>query len=239
MRLEEVKRPLQDDVTNDVPCNEEKNNLHAKAEQAENVKIIEYIYKSYSGIERSIEIYRNDLQRLEPNERLNDIIINFYLKYLEKERITKSLRSRIHIFNSYFYEKLKLLKNADKGNKQRVYMDTKNWTKNVDLFTKDYILIPICDQKHWCLAIVCNPNAVFENAKEFIKSPLNYKPTKTSNLIILTSVKDSCREAGKLIKTYINLEYSQRKLDPETRQILQYYDGYSKHFKTWQPLVTQ
>jgi Ulp1 family protease len=40
---------------------------------------------------------------------------------------------------------------------QQRYARVKNWTKNVDIFAHDYILIPIHDTAHWSLAIVCQP----------------------------------------------------------------------------------
>jgi len=33
----------------------------------------------------------------------------------------------------------------------------RNWTKNVDIFDKDFIVIPINENAHWYLAIICFP----------------------------------------------------------------------------------
>lgn len=33
----------------------------------------------------------------------------------------------------------------------------KNWTKNVNLFEKDFIIVPINESCHWFLAIICFP----------------------------------------------------------------------------------
>lgn len=32
------------------------------------------------------------------------------------------------------------------------------WTKNVNLFDKDFVIIPINENCHWFLAIICFPN---------------------------------------------------------------------------------
>jgi sentrin-specific protease 7 len=41
---------------------------------------------------------------------------------------------------------------------QKRHLRVKNWTKNVNLFEKDYIIIPINEQSHWFLAIICFPH---------------------------------------------------------------------------------
>lgn len=41
-----------------------------------------------------------------------------------------------------------------------MYENVCKWTKNVDIFDMDYILIPIHDTAHWSLAVVCHPGKV-------------------------------------------------------------------------------
>eukprot|EP00826_Nyctotherus_ovalis_P021764 TRINITY_DN17090_c0_g1_i7.p1 TRINITY_DN17090_c0_g1~~TRINITY_DN17090_c0_g1_i7.p1 ORF type:complete len:267 (+),score=59.06 TRINITY_DN17090_c0_g1_i7:286-1086(+) len=219
------------------PLSAEQKSEPPKDIESAGAKVAEYVYRSYAGNKTSIEIYSGDAMRLQPERELNDKIVNFYLKYLEQECMAESLKSRVHIFNSYFYLKLKQMENAANSNMLKLYCNLKNWTKGVDLFSKDYILIPVCDKEHWWLAVVCHPSAVFENAINWYKSPSGYAPQKTSNLIILTSTEISCKTAGRIIKTYINLEYCSRKMDTETKEILKNYDGYGNHFKTWEPNV--
>lgn len=40
---------------------------------------------------------------------------------------------------------------------QKRHARVKNWTKNVNLFEKDFIIIPINENCHWFLAIICFP----------------------------------------------------------------------------------
>lgn len=40
---------------------------------------------------------------------------------------------------------------------EKRHMRVKSWTKKVDLFEKDYLIIPINERAHWFLAIVCFP----------------------------------------------------------------------------------
>ena len=43
------------------------------------------------------------------------------------------------------------------------YNLVKNWTKNIDIFKFDYLVIPIFRDKHWSLALICFPGKVIEN----------------------------------------------------------------------------
>ncbi|EDV21399.1 uncharacterized protein TRIADDRAFT_30401 [Trichoplax adhaerens] len=38
-----------------------------------------------------------------------------------------------------------------------MYENVKNWTRNVNLFQKDFIVIPINERSHWYLAVLCYP----------------------------------------------------------------------------------
>ena len=65
-------------------------------------------------------------------------------RYL-KSRIPPEERGRFHFFNCFFFRKLA---NLDKGSPssfggREAYQRVQKWTKNVELFEKDYIFIPI------------------------------------------------------------------------------------------------
>ncbi|OHW94604.1 ulp1 protease family protein [Colletotrichum incanum] len=100
-------------------------------------------------------VYRDDISRLEEGEYLNDNLIGFYLRYLQVnlERANKALADRIYIMNTYFYPKLTDVK-AGRGIN---YDGVKSWTAKIDLFSFDYIVVPVNESAHWYLAIICNP----------------------------------------------------------------------------------
>lgn len=119
-----------------------------------------------------ILIHDTDMACLEEGEFLNDIIIDFYLDYLVHS-LPEDQRQRLHVFSTYFWTKLSssghhgatVAKNQnglDSQSKKRDLMHSKvaRWTKNVDLFEKDFILIPINEDAHWYLAIICYPGLV-------------------------------------------------------------------------------
>ncbi|PWN32554.1 cysteine proteinase, partial [Meira miltonrushii] len=100
----------------------------------------------------------HDIQKLSPRQWLNDEVINFYLKMIERRtQRTKDLELiadvkkrwngiwNVHVFNTFFYEKL-----VKQG-----YAGVRQWTRKVDIFTKDLILLPInLGQAHWVCAAI-------------------------------------------------------------------------------------
>jgi len=53
---------------------------------------------------------------------------------------------KVYSFSTFFYPKLM------SGGHQAV----RRWTKQVDLFSFDYILVPVHLGMHWCLAVSCS-----------------------------------------------------------------------------------
>ncbi|KAJ2983428.1 hypothetical protein NUW58_g6250 [Xylaria curta] len=99
-------------------------------------------------------IDKEDIQRLDEGQFLNDNIIIFYLRYLQKhlEDEKPDLAKRVYFQNTFFYDKLKPTKTGQGIN----YDSVKTWTSKVDLFSKDYIIVPINEYSHWYVAIICN-----------------------------------------------------------------------------------
>ncbi|KAL9126489.1 MAG: hypothetical protein Q9217_004471 [Psora testacea] len=96
-----------------------------------------------------------DLERLDEGEFLNDTLVTFYMRYLEHkiEQQNPGLAERIYFFSTFFYERLT---STMKGKKEINYGAVQKWTRTVDIFTYDYVVVPINEQAHWYLAIICN-----------------------------------------------------------------------------------
>lgn len=104
---------------------------------------------------RSATVPFEDLRRLDDDEFLNDNLIAFFMKYLEThmEKTDQDLYRRTHFFNTYFYE---ALTKTSKGKKGINYDAVSKWTKNINIFKRDFVVVPVNENFHWYLAIICN-----------------------------------------------------------------------------------
>ncbi|KAI0167213.1 hypothetical protein BJ166DRAFT_442776, partial [Pestalotiopsis sp. NC0098] len=105
----------------------------------------------------------DDIERLDEGEFLNDNLIIFYLRYLQDklEKEKPRVAERIHFHNTFFYDKLKPSRSSAGIN----YNGVKSWTSKVDLFTKDFIVVPINEHQHWYVAIIYNPSKLDPSQK--------------------------------------------------------------------------
>jgi len=103
-----------------------------------------------------ITISRGDLKRLSPGVYFNDNLIDLRVKHLVFG-LSPSDQSRIHAFSCMFYTKL--LEEGNK-NKKRGHSLVARWTKNFDVFDKDFIFIPVNESAHWSLAVIAHPGCI-------------------------------------------------------------------------------
>ncbi|XP_043366473.1 sentrin-specific protease 6 isoform X15 [Dermochelys coriacea] len=112
-----------------------------------------------------ISVTNEDLHCLNEGEFLNDVIIDFYLKYLVLEKLKKEDADRIHVFSSFFYKRLNqrerrnLHETANLSVQQKRHGRVKTWTRHVDIFEKDFIFVPLNEAAHWFLAVICFPGS--------------------------------------------------------------------------------
>uniref|UniRef100_UPI0037E9901D sentrin-specific protease 7 isoform X2 n=1 Tax=Semicossyphus pulcher TaxID=241346 RepID=UPI0037E9901D len=109
-----------------------------------------------------ITVTMEDLQCLDSGQFLNDVIIDFYLKYL-LQNASEAVSERCHIFSSFFYKQLTRRDNASEGianetcQRQRRHQRVKTWTRHVDIFKKDFLFVPVNQEAHWYLVVICFP----------------------------------------------------------------------------------
>lgn len=106
------------------------------------------IYPATGPRRTTVEV--QDIDRLDDGEFLNDSIISFCLRNLE-EKYPES-KDKVHIFNTFFYTAL-----STKSNKRSFNYDAvKRWTKNIDIFSYPFVLVPVNVSLHWFVMIICN-----------------------------------------------------------------------------------
>lgn len=109
------------------------------------------------------QVESHDLAKLRPGQWLNDEVINFYGNLImqranDAEAKRSAARQKkevppadccgywsVHFFSSFFWQKLQ----------SQGYKGVQRWSRRVDLFTKDLILLPInLGQAHWVCAAI-------------------------------------------------------------------------------------
>ncbi|XP_072313915.1 sentrin-specific protease 2 [Eucyclogobius newberryi] len=95
-----------------------------------------------------LRITQRDLATLQEGGWLNDEVINFYLS-LVMDRSSAG-GPRVYSFSTFFFPKLQGLGAGQTGGHAAV----KRWTKAVDLFLCDLILVPLHLGVHWALAVI-------------------------------------------------------------------------------------
>ncbi|XP_032262327.1 sentrin-specific protease 7 isoform X4 [Phoca vitulina] len=138
-------------------------------------------------------VTNEDLECLEEGEFLNDVIIDFYLKYLILEKASDELVERSHIFSSFFYKCLTRKENnltEDNPNlsmAQRRHKRVRTWTRHINIFNKDYIFVPVNESSHWYLAVICFPwleEAIYEDFPQTLSQHSQVQQSQHDNKTI-------------------------------------------------------
>lgn len=104
---------------------------------------------SYQNNFGSVDVHSCFTVCLEKDQEVNDDVLDFYLLHAAENRLHCDLKTMLYLYNSCFYQKL------SQFNPQALL----KWTKNTDIFSKKYLIIPVCDSHHWILVIVrMDPN---------------------------------------------------------------------------------
>ncbi len=92
-------------------------------------------------------ISKKDRERLHPGKWLNDNLIDFWLQWITWKELQPD--SSLHMLTIHFYTKL-----STEGVESVI-----DWTTNrdIDIFSKKMVFVPIHKDHHWSLAVVINP----------------------------------------------------------------------------------
>ena len=98
----------------------------------------------------NIPVHRSDMRTIRGSNWLNDEVINFFMKLLAaREGDKPDTLPKCYFTQTNFYTKLA------EGPRGYCYKDVRRWTKKVDVFTKDLVIVPVhCHGNHWTLAVI-------------------------------------------------------------------------------------
>ncbi|CAN4123954.1 unnamed protein product [Withania somnifera] len=150
-------------VDEEEPDVDPRQQAHHVAESTRDAKIY---YPSREDPE-SVEIYYSDMGSLAPEAYLSSTIMNFYIRYLQQTKSpTDGERCEYHFCNTYFYNKLKEAFCIKQNDSEASFVRLRRWWKGVNIFEKAYIFLPIHENLHWSLVIICIPD------KEDLSGPI-------------------------------------------------------------------
>ena len=168
------------------------------------VKICEFP----EGAKNRVTVTVGDYKRLKFDTFLNDIIINFDLLH-QFYNLPEESQNKIHIYPSTFYERLcspartVAVRNVAGLTKSEImHLGVKRWTKQIDIFKKELLLIPICENMHWYLVAVIMPGLWHSR---------NHNDRQESVLVVFDSMGGSRDSAVDNIKNYLKEELKDKK----------------------------
>lgn len=190
-------------------------------------------------------ITMEEYKSLDYRELLPDVVLDFMLKYIHEEKMPPELSKRVFVFNSQMYNDLAISTNfngwkadgmkdipAAKKRHERV----KAYYEGVNIFEKDFLVVPCFDNGHWFLAIICYPalnGCVDANGDKwpieavFRHDQMNFKLLeppikKASSIIVFDSVKSNPSRRNTAINHLRNLlvtEFDEKFKDQNTFEL--------------------
>jgi len=170
------------------------------------------------GTRDSVTVSIKDYATLEHDTFLNDIIIDFYLTYLFHNILPIESQDSIHIFSTMFYKRLlqSPKKTAKKvadyetdptlSSSEKRHFRVAGWTKHVDLFSKDFVIVPICEHDHWYLVVIIRPGLIVNPVKSEERI-LKGEPF----VLVLDSIGGTKSAAVTNIRHYLACEWRKKK----------------------------
>ncbi|XP_039994070.1 sentrin-specific protease 2 isoform X2 [Xiphias gladius] len=97
-----------------------------------------------------LRITQRDLATLQEGGWLNDEVMNFYLSLVMERCSGEAAGIKVYSFSTFFFPKLR----GGGGGLAGGHAAVKRWTKAVDLFLYDLILVPLHLGVHWAMAVI-------------------------------------------------------------------------------------
>lgn len=99
---------------------------------------------SYQNRFGNIDVQSSFTACLEKGQEIKDNVLDLYFLHAAENQLRENLKDFVYLYNSCFYLRL------TQFNPKAIF----KWTKNTDIFSKKYLVIPVCYGHHWILVIV-------------------------------------------------------------------------------------
>lgn len=170
-----------------------------------------------------ITFTKHDFAQLQSPNYLNDTIITFFMQFQMDSMIDVDFRSRVHVFSSFFLNKIRSIykpeqrnrnSNRNNNNITEIISNTSTpnvspiksnnncasrWLKGVDIFEKDFLFLPVCEDDHWLLVIICYPRHDPKHSTESIPDEDLTEPA----VFVLNSTKDRAPAVKKALQKFL------------------------------------
>ena len=128
--------------------------------------------------ENGVQLKKEDAECLDTGQFLNDQVILYFITHFSALK----RESRVHIFSSFFFTKLKSLIKEKSD-----LAPLKRWHKKVDLLDRPIIILPINENYHWYFAIIIG----LPKVKAAIEAKI--EPTELGYIVQMDSLMSSVR----------------------------------------------
>ena len=99
----------------------------------------------YTSRHGNVELYSDSLQNLEHGYLIDDNLMDFVLFFQAEMKSNSGIPAdSVYVFSACFFQKL------TNFNPNRI----RSWVKHVNIFNKDFVVIPVCRGSHWLLLII-------------------------------------------------------------------------------------
>ncbi|KAK7468256.1 hypothetical protein VKT23_002765 [Stygiomarasmius scandens] len=167
------------------------------------IQITSSILSFPANTQGAIQILAGDLARLNPGQYLNDNLIEFGLsctassfQYVLLQQIEDAKKvyrpGFLYIWQLTFWPQSTI---------EQQFANIQHWTKHVDIFEKDFLVVPIHEQHHWYLAIVWQPglmvNAESDEGKTTVTQILTLDSLGQKHSDVIGRLSEYLRLAGR------------------------------------------
>ena len=176
---------------------------------------------------------RADYECFLPEAPLSRTAVDFGLRVIARhvDSDPSNIARDVHTFPSDFFTMLRgddsfnNLK-ADGDMARRAYERVERWTRGVDVFAKKFLLVPVVEDLHWSLAIVCHPGELAKRAVARERRELDVGATEDEDededcparpcVIHMDSLRmHSAKKIEKWLRCFLEMEWRKRHSDEE------------------------